>query len=655
MTSITSPLLAMNAQRQFNIVVNRQKKTSEHLSSGYKINRAADDAAGLTISEKMRSQIRALNQDCDNVQDGISLCQVADGALTEVHDMLHRMEELTIKSSNGTNTSADRKAIQKEINSLIQEIDRVGDATEFNNMKLFFQPYMPGVSGRPNDIQIFNSTDNNGNQTYGGIIHKGTRYTWNDISADLLQADGTFKGGTYDFTTNDGVSITFLAKDGAQPPQIERKYTMTAGENGITVDKTLIPWSDIIHEGGTTTSHFGSEVTSSSYSFDFEGMNISFEPNQGDSIDDIIKGLNGDGITAYTWKSVYTPPVGQQAVDLVSVNNGNIRVTEANKNYIKNGNYTIGADQDGIYITNSAVGLSKDNSLKTWNDLGITSWDSGNSINKNALYTYEDSASGLNFNFTILDEVSKEEVINGLNGVNISCTPSSSDRVTSSLSSGNGYLISATISQYQKPFNYETEKEYGRNFDTENAAYLTGTVQYTGAELSLSLNGSNGKSIAFSTADSNDIINLKTSISNSINQYIQNIYNKSCTDIISGNIPDITSVTGNTGSQVVGLNTAVYPMFLNLSYDVSSIKDHISVSAQEKESGNYVKNDSGIGYQNYNASRDAGKTRYEIMLEKDSGYTSQVDNIMNGVLKGMNQFSVAVTSKWICHSICIRQ
>lgn len=221
---------------------------------------------------------------------------------------------------------------------------------------------------------------------------------------------------------------------------------------------------------------------------------------------------------------------------------------------------------------------------------------------------------------------------------------SSSDRVTSSLSSGNGYLISATISQYQKPFNYETEKEYGRNFDTENAAYLTGTVQYTGAELSLSLNGSNSKSIAFSTAASNDIINLKTSISNSIDQYIQNIYNKSRTDILVGNIPDITSVTGSTGSQDVTLNTAVYPMSLNIGYDVSSIKDHISVSAQEKESGNYVKNDSGIGYHNYNASKDAGKTRYEIMLEKDSGYTSQVENIKNGVLNGMNQFSVAVTS-----------
>ena len=90
---VSNNIIAMNAQRQFNIVGLNKKKSTEKLASGYKINRAADDAAGLTISEKMRSQIRALNQGADNIQDGISLCNVADGALTEIHDMLHRENE----------------------------------------------------------------------------------------------------------------------------------------------------------------------------------------------------------------------------------------------------------------------------------------------------------------------------------------------------------------------------------------------------------------------------------------------------------------------------------------------------------------------------------------------------------------------------------
>ncbi len=126
----------MNAQRQFNITGASQKKSMEKLSSGYRINRAADDAAGLTISEKMRSLIRGMNQGSDNIQDGISVMQIADGALAEVHGMLHRMTELSIKAANGTNTAADRAAIQSEINELSAEITRIGKSTEFNTMHI---------------------------------------------------------------------------------------------------------------------------------------------------------------------------------------------------------------------------------------------------------------------------------------------------------------------------------------------------------------------------------------------------------------------------------------------------------------------------------------------------------------------------------------
>ena len=129
-------MTAMNANRQLGVTVTSQKKVTEKLSSGYKVNRAADDAAGLTISEKMRSQIRGLTQASANAQDGVSCVQTAEGALTEVHSMLQRMNELAVKASNGTNTSADRKAIQFEVKALICEIDRVKQSTQFNTLNL---------------------------------------------------------------------------------------------------------------------------------------------------------------------------------------------------------------------------------------------------------------------------------------------------------------------------------------------------------------------------------------------------------------------------------------------------------------------------------------------------------------------------------------
>ena len=129
-------MTSMNANRQLGITTSAQAKTTEKLSSGYKINRAADDAAGLTISEKMRSQIRGLTQASTNAQDGVSCVQTAEGALSEVHAMLQRMNELAVKSANGTNTSADRTAIQKEVAALISEIDRVKESTQFNTLSL---------------------------------------------------------------------------------------------------------------------------------------------------------------------------------------------------------------------------------------------------------------------------------------------------------------------------------------------------------------------------------------------------------------------------------------------------------------------------------------------------------------------------------------
>ena len=127
---------ALNANRQLGINVSNQAKTTEKLSSGYRINRAGDDAAGLAISEKMRSQIRGLEMASKNAQDGISMIQTAEGALNETHSILQRMNELATQCANDTYLSKDRELAQKEINQLISEIDRIASNTEFNEMAL---------------------------------------------------------------------------------------------------------------------------------------------------------------------------------------------------------------------------------------------------------------------------------------------------------------------------------------------------------------------------------------------------------------------------------------------------------------------------------------------------------------------------------------
>ena len=141
---------AMNANRMLNVTTSTQSKATEKLSSGYKINRAADDAAGLTISEKMRKQIKGLDRASTNAEDGVSAVQTAEGALTEVHSMLQRMNELAVQASNGTNSESDRSAIQDEIDQLTTEIDRVAETTKFNETYLL----KGNTAGTSSDVNV---------------------------------------------------------------------------------------------------------------------------------------------------------------------------------------------------------------------------------------------------------------------------------------------------------------------------------------------------------------------------------------------------------------------------------------------------------------------------------------------------------------------
>ncbi|MCG0045525.1 MULTISPECIES: flagellin Hag [Priestia] len=133
---INHNITALNTYRQYNTANNAQAKSMEKLSSGMRINNAADDAAGLAISEKMRGQIRGLDQASRNAQDGVSMIQTGEGALNETHSILQRVRELAVQSSSDTNTADDRAEIQKEVDDLVSEVDRISGDTEFNTQKL---------------------------------------------------------------------------------------------------------------------------------------------------------------------------------------------------------------------------------------------------------------------------------------------------------------------------------------------------------------------------------------------------------------------------------------------------------------------------------------------------------------------------------------
>ena len=262
---------AMNANRMLNVTTSTQAKSTEKLSSGYKINRAADDAAGLTISEKMRKQIKGLDQAYTNAEDGVSAVQTAEGALTEVHSMLQRMNELAVQASNGTNSESDRSAIQDEISQLTTEIDRVSETTKFNETYL--------LKGDVNDTTQTNTVaahdaglagklvDNgNGTSTFTANELKigskvsigGTEYTIGK-SADVADYSkkGTLTGShapqnTGDSVTHNGVTTTIVDK--IKTTEAVKTANWKAGDSFIDADGK--EWT-VIADTGTTDAAKG--------------------------------------------------------------------------------------------------------------------------------------------------------------------------------------------------------------------------------------------------------------------------------------------------------------------------------------------------------------------------------------------------------------
>ena len=256
---------AANANRMLNVTTSAQSKSTEKLSSGYRINRAADDAAGLTISEKMRKQIKGLDRASTNAEDGVSAVQTAEGALTEVHSMLQRMNELATQSANGTNSNTDRKAIQDEIDQLTTEIDRVSETTKFNETYLLkgdgaekahtVNAHDAGLDGvtltdKGDTVEVTLKTLNGGDK----ISIAGKNYTIGSTVKDVKDAVAAptngdkIKVGDTEYVYADGTNTA--SKDGKAPAgwytsDTDFANTTTANLTAKTIDNLVTGGSKV--------------------------------------------------------------------------------------------------------------------------------------------------------------------------------------------------------------------------------------------------------------------------------------------------------------------------------------------------------------------------------------------------------------------------
>lgn len=291
-------LTAMNSNRQLGITTNAQAKSSEKLSSGYKINRAGDDAAGLKISEKMRSQVRGLTRASTNAQDGVSLIQTAEGALNEAHSILQRMNELAVQGANDTNESIDREALNEELDQLTQELDRISQTTQFNKQNLldgsFSQKNLHVGANANQKIQI--TIDNMNAETLGlrsitgteaGAVQKGQKaqsityngmtYQWNAGQAASWNQEEAIKT----FST----AITNAAK--------EEQYAMVMSDGMTNPMYRVYSGTDIAASYATAGSAMAHEV-----SVAIEKMSAALNTSFTDYIDKVDTLGNGPTVGA---------------------------------------------------------------------------------------------------------------------------------------------------------------------------------------------------------------------------------------------------------------------------------------------------------------------------------------------------------------------
>lgn len=659
-------LSAMFTNRQLGNTRIAKKKSTEKLASGFKINRAADNAAGLSISEKMRWQIRGLNRASQNIQDGISYIQVAEGALDELHAISQRVRELCVQAANDSNTKEDREALQKEITALANETGRICTDTEFNTQKIWDTAYIPYVTGSPRELKVYNEGfDHNGNIIYGGIIWGEERYAWDSIDPNMYDSStNTFRKGDYKIdvpsvnfnTTNDtympngNTTTLFLTVDETgRAPVISRECDWSADSNGITMDGVLYKWSELENQKDHSKSFNPSDIKAGNWGFNtFNGTHVWFEIPENDgnslSLQNVIDKINGTRLDHLEWKidtlSIQNmPAVGVVPGTLTQEQPATIWITQANKDIVTR-DYTLHADRNGVWAeNNNGTNLGKE----TWASLGMEkngkfqpphntsdhkyyddspeealAPDSHNKVVSHSHYTTEGKGynssvlSGLDTQFTVLQEAGKQAVINGIDGAVIKTSISTPTKVTASHGNTSGKVSSASGNA---KLTFDFHKQMGRDFNDEKAFIGTGSILLNASgyiEMQV-VNGGNTLTLTSATSRDSMLSTIK-SILGSTN---------------GGNLS--FSLKDNTGNAI------------NLTYNISALTaaERQSITNGTKSLSDYalaVRNDI---FQNNSISLQADG--YAVQTLTHSNYTSTMGIAQrNGNIANYTSFSTEI-------------
>lgn len=492
---------AMNATRQFKLNSKTQETATERLASGFRINRAADDAAGLAISEKMRAQIRGLDQGTRNVQDGISFCNVADGALNEVHAVLGRIRELAVKAASDTYVEEDRQAIEDEFSQLKEEIDRISRTTEFNTKRIFDDGvFKIEFSDDICPIKIFNATHGSPTaaSTYGGIIvGDDERISWDTIDPNMVTTDPStgetvFRAGEYEYQTP-YYNFIITCEEGTKPPEIKIEFEVSAGSDGIRVAGDFIFWEDVVNDNDECIlDHLGEEGY---YHFRNRDGAGSFYVEAGATLSDIIKALNEYNDQTHTrYYSVYDGYYSTQAVDVVDAGT-TAKLTQDiyDRCFNQPGDVDPGlrlqADDNAIWAVDKN-GNELTGSRKTWASLGLADWDSGKQVSDAKTYTYSyqhpDKLANIKFDFFLLDETSKESVIEGINNMTLEDWGYYGNTTTSLSIGPVGNIVSGKITSQNNSFSVLEQGDFGRDFDTQTDTFAVADLSYDSNTDSLS-------------------------------------------------------------------------------------------------------------------------------------------------------------------------
>lgn len=555
MNVIAHNIYAMNASRQYQINANKKAKDTEKLSSGYRINRAADDAAGLQISEEMRRQIRGLDRGLQNTMEGVSFIQVADGAMNEAHDMIQRISELSIQAANGTNSDSDREAIDYEIQQIKEELNQIGEHTVFNEMNVFDDYYVSmNIEGELKDLELFDATydDATGKVTYGGFRFHGKRISWDTINPKMVSFNPSngkqvFHGGSYAYQIpGTSYRFSFLCQDGEGTPQIIRTLDVSADASGVFIDGEHISWEDVKDEDDKAFSE--NNAHSGDWYIKYEGVDVHFFLGMKiENEHDMAKAINAcrQGKINYTWQSEISGLYTEQAVDM---NLKRLRIHDdiaARINIPADVTYTLragkneAAGEDGIWLERPD-GTKVEGSFQSWTDMGIRSWKNGGYIKDTITYNYSDTDGKddtyISFDYYLSDVTSVDSVIDGLDGIQIrglSFETSYSTDIECDLDSN--------ILQFRKSskndLTYEEEKRAGRNFDNRTEKdVLDENITYDEA--------GNTANLKYKDTDGNDLIDFQGDTSDALDKlkgdmdkYLQYILKLKETAALAGKDP----------------------------------------------------------------------------------------------------------------------